>query len=340
MVNRPPAKAMLTRCRRWSRPCLLLSIACARPTSRIRHVVRFGPDKPLRLDAGVDLVAVPDRLPDLRHAQRRAHQRGADLPRAHRRPARRQRPSGHRQARLVGDHGRARPADRHRALFRDLPERDRRLHGHDRPGLDQSGDRRALGPRFPGHHHPRHGARAGDAARSSRHRHAVLRSPAARWAACRCCNGRRAIRSACSRRCRSRPRRATRRRTSPSTRSAARRSWPIRNGAGGRYLAEGTRPAQGPRGRAHGRAHHLSLGRGAAPQVRPPLPGSRQPDLLVRRRFPGRELSAPPGHLVRRALRRQFLSLPHARDGLFRSRGGLRRRARQCLQGHARRASA
>ena len=49
------------------------------------------------------------------------------------------------------------------------------------------------------------------------------RWPAARWAACRCCNGRRAIRSACSPRCRSPARRGIRRRTSPSTRSAARR---------------------------------------------------------------------------------------------------------------------
>ena len=52
---------------------------------------------------------------------------------------------------------------------------------------------------------------------------AVLRWPAARWAACRCCNGRRAFPSACSARCRSPARRGTRRRTSPSTRSAARR---------------------------------------------------------------------------------------------------------------------
>ena len=74
--------------------------------------------------------SVPDRLPDLRHAQCRTQQRGADLPRADRRSARRQPPSGHAEAGLVGDHGRSRPADRHRALFRHLPERGRRLHGH------------------------------------------------------------------------------------------------------------------------------------------------------------------------------------------------------------------
>ena len=54
---------------------------------------------------------------------------------------------------------------------------------------------------------------------------------AGRWAAGRCCNGRRVIRNASSPRCRSPARRATRRRISRFTRSAVRRSWPIRNGA-------------------------------------------------------------------------------------------------------------
>ena len=52
-----------------------------------------------------------------------------------------------------------------------------------------------------------------------------------RWAACRCCNGRRATRSACSVRCRSPVPPAIRRKTSRSMKSADRRSWPIRNGA-------------------------------------------------------------------------------------------------------------
>ncbi len=90
--------------------------------------------------------------------------------------------------------------------------------------------------------------------------------------------------------------------------------------AAGPLFRRGHRSAARARGRAHGRAHHLSVGRGAAPQVRPQVPGPRQSDVLVRRRFPGGELSAPPGHQLRRALRRQFLSLSHARDGLFRSR--------------------
>ena len=61
--------------------------------------------------------------------------------------------SRHRQARLVGDHGRPRQADRHRPLFRALRQRHRRLHGLDRPELDQPGDRPPLRPRLPGHHH-------------------------------------------------------------------------------------------------------------------------------------------------------------------------------------------
>ena len=146
------------------------SHARGRRSARLAWSRGSAPTSRCKLDAGVDAVAVPDRLPDLRHAQRRAQQRRADLPRADRRPACRQRPSGHRQVRLVGNHGRARQADRHRALLRHLPERGRRLHGHHRAGLDQSADRQAVGPGLSRHHHPRHGARAGDAARSSRHR--------------------------------------------------------------------------------------------------------------------------------------------------------------------------
>src|SRR5262249_37030265 len=47
------------------------------------------------------------------------------------------------------------------------------------------------------------------------------------------------------------------------------------------------------------------------------------------------ELSAPPGQLVRRALRRQQLSLSHPRDGLFRSRGRLWRRTGARVQRYA-----
>ena len=199
------------------------------PADRVREadeprspVVRFGLDKPLRLDAGIDLA--PFQIAYQTYGTLNAERSNAVLI-CHALTGDQHVANVHpitQKSGLVGDHGRARPADRHRTLFRDLPERGRRLHGHHRPGLHQSEDRQALGPRSSGHHHPRHGARAGDAARPSRHRLRCSASPAARWAECRCCNGRRAIPSACSRHCRSPARRAIRRRTSPFTRSAAR----------------------------------------------------------------------------------------------------------------------
>jgi homoserine O-acetyltransferase len=162
---------------------------------------------------------------------------------------------------------------------------------------------------------------------------AVLPSSAARWAACRCCSGRRTIRSACS---------------APSVATAAWHSpqniafhevgrqaimadpeW-----RGGDYdAAHGSVPAKGlavARMAAHitylsETALHRKFGRDAA--------GPRRPDLLVRRRLPGRELSAPPGLVVRRPVRRQQLSLHHPGDGLFRPARAARRGAGQRLPG-------
>ena len=168
-------------------------------------------------------VAVPDRLQDLWPAQCRQVQRGPDLPCADRRPACRERPPGHQEEWLVGDADRPGQADRHRALFRHLRECGRRLHGHVRPVLDQSANRQAVGTGISGHHHPRHGARAGHAARPSRHRAALhgRRRLDGRHAGAGMGGELSAARVlAC---CRSPARRATRRRTSPSTKSAARR---------------------------------------------------------------------------------------------------------------------
>ena len=240
--------------------------------------------------------AVPDRLPDLRHAQRRPHQCGADLPCADRRPACRQRPSRHRQAGLVGDHGRPGQADRHRPLFRHLPQR---------------ASAAAWAPTGPASINPQTGKPGASTSRSSpsatwcgRRRccstiSASTRcsaSPAARWAACRCCNGRRAIRSACSPRCRS----------PAATRHSAQNiafhevgrqavmadpDWRARP-----LFAEGTNPRRGlavARMAAHitylsDAALHRKFGRR--------LQDRANADLLVRRRFPGGELSAPSGH--------------------------------------------
>jgi hypothetical protein len=52
---------------------------------------------------------------------------------------------GDRQGRLVGDHGRAGQACRHRPLLRHLLECGRRLHGHDRPGLANPETGRPMG---------------------------------------------------------------------------------------------------------------------------------------------------------------------------------------------------
>ena len=200
---------------------------------------------------------VPDRLQDLRHAQCRSLQCGAGVPRAHRRPARGELASGHQEVRLVGNFGRPRQADRYRALFRDLPERGRRLHGHDRDLLRPIRKPASRGAwNFPSSPSAtwcgRRPCCSIISASSS-----CSRSPAARWAACRCCNGRRAIRSACSRRCRSPAPPAIRRRTSRSTRSAGRRSWPIRNGAAAAITWKAPIRAAGSRSRAWARISRI-----------------------------------------------------------------------------------
>ena len=135
------------------------------------------------------------------------------------------------------------------ASFRHLRQRARRLHGLDRPGQHRSRDRRALGDALPGHHHPRHGARAGDAARSSRHRAAARggRRLDGRDAGAEL--GRELPRARARGRGDRHPPRGIRRRTSPSTRSAARRSWPIPNWRGGDYYGTAIRPQRASRWR-------------------------------------------------------------------------------------------
>ena len=102
---------------------------------------------------------------------------------------------------------------------------------------------------------------------------------------------------------------------------------------GGRYLVEGTRPAKGlavARMAAHitylsETALHRRFGRNL--QDRSARTFSFDADFQVE------ILSASSGHDLRRAVRPELLSLHDAGDGLFRSRGGLRRIARQRIQG-------
>ena len=115
------------------------------------------------------------RLRDVGDARRRRQQRRAAVPRLDGRQPRRRsgrpRPPG---ARLVGGHGRPWSSDRHRPLVRRVPERPRRVPGHDRPGVAASRRRPAVRVALPGHHDPRHGAGAGPARRPPRHRHVAL----------------------------------------------------------------------------------------------------------------------------------------------------------------------
>ena len=201
------------------------------------------------------------------------------------------------------------------------------------PGQHQPRDRQALGPRFSRHHHRRHGGRPGAADRPSRHRPAVLRD--------RRLDGRHA--GAGVGRAPRRPRFTA----VPIATAAWHSSQNIAFHEVGRQAVmadpdwcAGPLPrarhgaAQRPRRGAHGRAHHLPVGGGAAAQVRPQPAGPGGQDLQLQRRLPGRELSAPPGLDLRRPLRRQQLSLHHAGDRLLRPRGRARRRAGQRLQGH------
>ena len=96
----------------------------------------------------------------------------------------------------------------------------------------------------------------------------------------------------------------------------------------GRHLAEGVNPFQRAGRRAHGRSHHLSLGFGAAETVRAQIAGSRRAYFFVRRGFSDRVLPAPSRFDIRGAIRPQFLSVHDACNGLFRPRRRLRRIAR------------
>ena len=135
--------------------------------------------------------------------------------------------------------------------------------------------------------------------------------------------------SASSRPCRSRQPRGIPRRTSPSTRSAARRSWPIPDWRGGRYIDAARSPRKGlavARMAAHitylsEQALHRKFGR--------KLQDRACADLLLRRRFPGRELPAPPGPIFVERFDANSYLYHDPRDGLFRSRRRLRRRARR-----------
>ena len=249
----------------------------------------FRPGRAARLDCGARLAPFQIAYQTYGTLNADRSQRDPGLPCADRRPACRQHPPGHRQARLVdatwSGPGKPIDTDRFFVICANV------LGG-------------CMGTTGPASTNPATGEPYGldlpvitirDMVRAQAMLldhlgiETLFACSAARWAACRCCNGRRPI---------------------PSASSAA---LPIATGArhsaqniafhevgrqaimadpdwrGGAISTAGNEPAKGPRGRAHGRAHHLSVRSGAAPQVRAQPAGPRQADLRLRRRLPGRE---------------------------------------------------
>ena len=96
---------------------------------------------------------------------------------------------------------------------------------------------------------------------------------------------------------------------------------------GGHYYGTGRAPKAGMGvARMVGHVTYLS-GAGAERQVRPAAAVRRRHPLYDHRAgVPGRELPAPPGRLVRQALRRQHLPVHVARADVFRPRAAVRRR--------------
>ena len=208
------------------------------------------------MDAGVRALALRHRLPDLRHAERRQVQRDPGVPRAHRRPACGEREPGDRQAGLVVEPRGAGQAGRHQPLLRHRHQRHRRLHGHHRAGLDESGNRPALRARPADGDDPRHGAGPGHADRPPRHRHAVFSDRRLDGRHAGAAMGRQLPRAGVLRHARRHPPRGTPARISPSTRSVARRSWPTPTGA---RAATSTRDAHPGKGLAVARmAAHIT----------------------------------------------------------------------------------
>ena len=295
--------------------------------------VRRGP--PLRLDCGVELGPFTIAYQTYGTLNAGALERDPDLPCADRRPVRRRAPSDHRQARLVGADGRARPAARHRPLFPDLRQRARRLHGHDRAPRHQPA--RPGGPTasaFPV-------ITIADMVRAQKLLIDHLGIEKLFCVIGGSMGGMQVLQWAASY-----PERVF---AAVPIAGAARHS--AQNIAfhevgrqaimadpdwcGGDYLRRGASPRRGlavARMAAHitylsETALHRKFGRN--------LQDRTQRHLRLRRRFPGRELSAPPGIELRRPLRRQLLSLHHPRHGLFRPGGRAWRRAGQRLPRHA-----
>ena len=116
-----------------------------------RQFVTIAADHPFALEGRRHPRPSQRRLRDVGRARRHRQQRGARVPRAHRRLARGGSPRPRSpDPRLVGRPDRAGQAARHRPVLRRVRERARRLPGHHRPVLDRPGRPACRGgSRFP-----------------------------------------------------------------------------------------------------------------------------------------------------------------------------------------------
>ena len=208
-------------------------------------------------------------------------------------------------------------AARHRPLLRHRRQQSRQLLRLDRPAVDQSRDRRAVGRRFPAGDRRGLGRCAGAARRSARHpavrrgdgrqprRHAGARLGDPLSRAHPPCAGDRG---------RAQPLGAEHR-----VQRGRAAGDPHRSRFPRRPLRRARREAAArPARRADDRPHHLSVRRADGGEIRPRA--ARRPPVLVRARVPDRVVPAPPGREVRRVLRRQHLPAHHQGARLFRSR--------------------
>jgi len=271
-------------------------------------------------------AAVRPRVRDLRRARRGAIQRGTGLPCAERVASRRRlvrRRS--RQRRLVGQHGGAGQAARHRSLLRRRRQQPRqllRIHGS---AFDRSGDGRAVRQFLSADHGRGLGRRASAARRSARHR-AMGRG-----------DGRQPRGHAGARLgdplSGAHPQRARHRRGTEPVGGEHRVQ---RDRAPGdhdrprlpRREFPGARREAAPRAarRADDRAHHVPVRRADGRQVRPAV--ARRHPLLVRAGIPDRVVPALSGREIRRVLRREHVPAHHEGARLFRPRDARRRRPR------------
>ncbi len=158
----------------------LLFLDHRRDDFRRRHRRRVGragrrAARPVRRTAAARLrdepAVVRARLRDVRNAVRGARQRGPRLPRAQRLAPRGRVLRGRSgERRLVGQHGRAGQAARHRPLLRRRRQQSRQLLRLDRAAHGESGDRQAVGRAISAGDRRGLGGRAGASGRPARHR--------------------------------------------------------------------------------------------------------------------------------------------------------------------------